>query len=160
MKKMYLLVLTLIMSVGLSGCKKTTYNAASEFYYSSDAGKTYGNRTKEFNVGETIYMQVIVKSVTNKKAEEKVSVTLTIPSINAVSATYYDGQPITPNQDLVNNLTFYTFYITASKNSGEWNFIFQFVPNKETDITMKLEFDSKIDSIYNKQNTIRFVKSE
>ena len=31
------------------------------FYFSSDAGKTYGNRTKEFKSGETVYMQIKIK---------------------------------------------------------------------------------------------------
>ena len=40
---------------------ETTFTADSEFYWSDDAGASYGNRTKEYEVGENVYMQLIVK---------------------------------------------------------------------------------------------------
>ena len=41
------LVIVMMMSV-LSGCGKTTYEAASGFFYSSDKGHSYGDGTKEY----------------------------------------------------------------------------------------------------------------
>ncbi|MBQ2794299.1 MAG: hypothetical protein IJF05_06360 [Clostridia bacterium] len=162
MKKIVSLImaLTLIVSacVVFSSCdKEITYTAASEFYYSADKGATYGNRTKEYAVGETVYMQVIVKVVSDSKDPEDVKVKLTIPNVTAVDAKYYDGQIITPVYDAVQNVTTYEFTITASKDAVEWNFVFQFVPNAEAEVAMTLEFDDKIDSKYDRQNTVKFV---
>lgn len=151
-------VLTLLVSCDKSGSDdfNSKYEVLSEFYYSSDAGKTYGNRTKEFNVGETTYMQVIVTVLSEKKKTETVTMTLTIPQITAVDSTYYDGQPITPIIDDINNITKYDFTVLASKEPRDWSFTFQFVPNSAGTITMTLEFDDKIPAIYDKQNTVKF----
>lgn len=157
-KSLCLLVLSLFLFT-LYGCQgDTKYTAMSDFYYSSDAGKTYGNRTKEFNVGETVYMQLIVRVDSTSKKAEEVTVTLTIPSITAVDAKYYDGQPITPVKDDINNLTSYTFTIIASDNSSDWNFVFQFIPNSPGEITIKLEFDDNVPVLYDKQNTVKFIQ--
>lgn len=161
MKKILNLLAIFLVLFVLSGCNNTPeYTASSEFYYSSDAGKTYGNRTKEFNVGETVYMQLIVKVDSTSKNAEEVTVTLTIPSITAVDAKYYDGQPITPVPDEINNLTSYTFTVIASNNSSEWNFVFQFIPNSPGEITITLEFDDNVPAIYDKQNTVKFIEPD
>jgi hypothetical protein len=167
-KDIAIIVLSLLMAIAVGlgiwwlvvkiiSCQETQYEAAAEFYYSSDKGATYGNRTKEYAVGETVYMQVIVKATTNKSKVEDVNVTLTIPKITAVDAKYYDGQIITPVYDAVQNVTVYEFTITASKTATEWNCVFQFIPNSEAEVSMTLEFDDKIDSKYDRQNTIKFV---
>ena len=72
------------------GCGEVTYTAAAEFFYSADKGETYGNRTKEYAVGETVYMQVIVKVQSTSKTAEDIHVALTIPNITAVDSKYYD----------------------------------------------------------------------
>lgn len=151
-----LLVPTCALFQGCS-CNEITYTAGSEFYYSADKGATYGNRTKEYAVGETVYMQIVVKVVSTSDKAEDVKVKLTIPNITAVDAKYYDGQIITPVYDAVQNVTTYEFTVTACKNAVEWNFVFQFVPNAESEVAMTLEFDDKIDSKYDKLNTIKFV---
>ncbi len=158
-KKSLSLLVLLIFTFALFACDSNTeYTANSEFYYSADAGKTYGNRTKEFNVGETVYMQLIVKVDSTSKKSNEVTLTLTIPSITAVDAKYYDGQPITPLPDEINNLTSYTFTVIASSNSAEWNFIFQFIPNSPGEITINLEFDENVPALYDKQNTVKFIE--
>jgi hypothetical protein len=158
-KKYLSMLFLLLFTFTLFACDSNTeYTANSEFYYSSDAGKTYGNRTKEFNVGETVYMQLIVKVDSTRKKANEVTLTLTIPSITAVDAKYYDGQPITPLPDEINNLTSYTFTVIASNNSSEWNFVFQFIPNSPGEITIKLEFDDNVPTLYDKQNTVKFIK--
>lgn len=155
------LILLALLSTLLYSCQQVTeYTALSDFYYSSDAGKTYGNRTKEFNVGETVYMQLIARVDSNSKKAEEVSLTLTIPSITAVDAKYYDGQPITPVPDEINNITSYTFTIIASNSASDWNFVFQFIPNSPGEITIKLEFDDNVPSLYDKQNTVKFITPE
>ena len=59
-------LLVIVMAVvSLTGCGKTTYTAASGFFYSSDKGHSYGDGTKEYAVGETVYMKVKFK-VTSK----------------------------------------------------------------------------------------------
>ena len=60
------LVIVMMMSV-LSGCGKTTYEAASGFFYSSDKGHSYGDGTKEYAVGETVYMKVMFKVTSDSK---------------------------------------------------------------------------------------------
>ena len=160
-KKHLSILVLLLFTFTLIACDSNTeYTANSEFYYSSDAGKTYGNRTKEFTVGETVYMQLIVKVDSTSKKTSEVTLTLTIPSITSVDAKYYDGQPITPVKDEINNLTSYTFTVIASNNSSEWNFVFQFIPNNPGEITIKLEFDDNVPTLYDKQNTVKFIEEE
>ena len=148
----------MISALTLTGCDKTTYTVASEFYWSADAGATYGNRTKEYEVGENVYMQLIVRVESSSKKQEEVGVTLTIPYVQDVVSKYMDGQIITPEVDELNHTTTYNFTVIASKNSSETNFVFKFIPTKATDITITLTFDDKVSSIYDKQNTITFIE--
>lgn len=156
-----LMIVSLFACLSLAACgDEPTYSATSDFYYSSDKGHTYGNRTKEYAVGETVYMQVVVKVTSNQEESENVNVKLTIPNITAVDAKYYDGQIITPVVDAVQNVTTYDFVVVASSTSDEWSFFFQFIPNAEAEVKMTLVFDDKLDSLYDKQNTIKFVAAE
>ena len=156
-----LMVVTLCACLTLTGCNDPiTYTAESDFYYSADKGNTYGNRTKEYSVGETIYMQVMVKVTSTSETVEAVNVKLTIPNITAVDAKYYDGQIITPVYDAINNVTTYEFTVPVSNTSKETSFFFQFIPNAEAEVKMTLEFDDKIDAMYDKQNTVKFVAAE
>lgn len=141
---------------GNSG-SSTYYVAAADFFYSDDKGHTYGNGTKEYAVGEPVYMKLKAKVTSNSDVPETVKIKLTIPNITAVDAKYYDGQPITPIYDSVRNVTTYEFTIVAIMNAQEWEFVFQFIPNTEAEVTMLLEFDGKVDSVYDKQNTVLFV---
>lgn len=144
----------------LASCNaETTYTASSEFYWSSDAGATYGNRTKEYKVGENVYMQLIVKVQSTKSEQEEVGVKLTIPYVKDVASRYMDGQIITPEVDELNHKTMYNFTVISSNQAKDTNFVFRFVPIKATDITLTLTFDDKVSSIYDKQNTITFVNS-
>ena len=95
---------------------QTYYVATSDFSYSYDKGHTYGNGTKEYAVGETVYFKVKAKVTTNKELPETVNMKLTIPNITALDAKYYDGQPITPTYDAVQNVTTYEFTISAAMN--------------------------------------------
>ena len=147
-------------SSGSSGSSAIQYRAAADFFYSDDKGHTYGNGTKEYEVNETVYMKVKAKVTTNNTTAETIKVTLTIPNITALDAKYYDGQPITPTYDAVQNVTTYEFTIVAASDAQEWEFVFQFIPNAAAEVTMKLTFDDKIDALYDKQNTVKFVEAE
>ena len=179
MKKLIMFLISAILMmgacIGLAGCKdddssnnggsQTYYVAAADFFYSEDKGHTYGNGTKEYEVGEvgdtdkTVYMKVKAKVTSNKEVPETIKIKLTIPNITSIDAKYYDGQPITPTYDAVQNVTTYEFTITAALNAQEWEFVFQFIPNAEAEVRMTLEFDDKVDSLYDKQNTVKFVKA-
>ena len=177
MKKIITLLMAVILMmgvcVGLVGCGEdenpdagqTYYVAVADFFYSEDKGHTYGNGTKEYEVGEvgdtdkTVYMKVKAKVTSNKEVPETIKIKLTIPNITSIDAKFYDGQPITPTYDAVQNVTTYEFTITAALNAQEWEFVFQFVPNAEAEVRMTLEFDDKVDSLYDKQNTVKFVKA-
>ena len=168
MKKIVSLIMVFAMM--LSAClvftscgdeePETYYVATADFFYSEDKGHTYGNSTKEYEIGETVYFRVRAKVTTNKDVPETIKMKLTIPNITAVDAKYYDGQPITPTYDSVQNVTTYDFTISASSNAQEWDFIFQFIPNAEAEVKMTLEFDDKIDAMYDKQNTVKFIAAE
>ena len=176
MKRITTLLLAVSIMMGicvcLSGCDddyntddtshagQTYYVATADFFYSNDKGHSYGNGTKEYQVGETVYMKVKAKVTSNKEFPETVRVKLTIPSITAVDAKYYDGQPITPTYDAVQNITTYEFTVTAALNAQEWEFVFQFIPNAEAEVSMTLVFDDHIDPMYDKQNTIKFVSAD
>lgn len=136
----------------------TTYTASSAFFYSSDKGHTYGNGTKEYEVGETVYMKVKYKATSNKEKISQVQVVLTIPNVKNVDAKYLDGQVITPNFDAVNNVTTYEFTANASQNAIEQECVIQFVPNAAGSITMTLVYDDNVDPSYDIQSTLIFVE--
>lgn len=170
MKKLIALCLMFVLMVAclsLVACgddtddtDSTIYAAAADFFYSEDKGHTYGNGTKEYTIGDTVYMKVKAKVTSNKNVPEVVSLRLTIPNITALDAKYYDGQPITPTYDALMNITTYEFNIPASSNSPEFEFVFQFIPNAEAEVKMTLVFDDKVDPMYDKQNTVKFVTPE
>ena len=135
------------------------YIPTAEFYYSDDKGSTYRSQRKEYAVGESVYMKLIAKVTSNNSTLETIKMKLTIPNITAVDAKYFDGQPITPTYDAIQNVTTFEFTIIAALNAQEWPFVFQFVPNAEAEVRMTLEFDDKVDSLYDKQNTVKFVKA-
>ena len=158
-KSLFTLSLLTISSLLISGCDNSaTFVAHSEFFWSSDAGATYGNRTKEYVVGENVYMQLITKVESSSKEQKEIGITLTIPYIQDVSSKYMDGQIITPEVDEINHATIYNFTVISSQNASETNFIFKFIPLKATDITITLVFDDNVSPIYDKQNTIVFLE--
>ena len=162
--------LIMVFAIMLSAClvftscgdeePETYYVATADFFYSEDKGHSYGNGTKEYAIGETIYMQVKAKVTSNKETPEPIKLKLTIPNITALNATYFDGQPITPTYDAVKNVTVYEFTIPSNGPDDAGKIVFEFVPNSEAQVTMTLEFDDKIDAMYDKQNTVKFVAAE
>lgn len=163
-EKFTMLLVTALLMTSLSGCsnpfKKTTYSATSGFFYSSDKGHTYGDSTKEYAVGETVYMKVIFKVTSNKSKTSQVHAVLTIPNIESVDAKYMDGQVITPNFDAANNVTTYEFTANASKESNEVECVVQFIPNAVGSVTMTLIYDDSVDPSYDIQSTLEFVEEE
>ena len=159
--KTFALVLVVILTMtSLAGCGKTTYNATSGFFYSGDKGHSYGDGTKEYEVGETVYMKVKFRVTSDKKKTSQVKVVLSIPNVDNVDAKYMDGQVITPNYDAVNNVTTYEFTANASKEATESECVIQFVPNAVGSITMTLIYDDNIDPSYDIQSTLEFVEVE
>lgn len=154
-----LLIIVIVIMSTLSGCKKEPeYTAECDFSYSSDKGHVYGNGLKEYAVGDTIYMKVRYRVESNQKKKSQVKVKLTIPNVKNADAKYMDGQVITPSYDSAKNITTYEFTANASKDAPVSECVFQFVPNTAGSITMKLVFDDKVDSSYDKQNTLNFVE--
>ena len=153
----FIIVLAML---SLTACREVTYTAVSGFYYSSDKGHTYGDGTKEYAVGETVYMKVKFKVTSNKKKVSQVKVVLSIPNVQNVDAKYMDGQVITPNFDAVNNVTTYEFTANASKNANAQECVIQFIPNAPGSVTMTLIYDDNIDPSYDIQSTLEFVKTK
>jgi len=147
----------MMMSV-LSGCGEITYEAASGFFYSSDKGHSYGDGTKEYEVGETVYMKVMFKVTSDSSKTSQVKVVLTIPNVENVDAKYMDGQVITPNFDAVNNVTTYEFTANASEEAMEHECVIQFKPNTPGSVTMTLVYDDNVDPSYDIQSTLEFVE--
>ena len=135
-----------------------TYTAASGFYYSGDKGHTYGDGTKEYVVGESVYMKVKFRVASNERKTSQVKAVLTIPNVQSVDAKYMDGQVITPNYDAVKNVTTYEFTANASRDAAESECVFQYIPNSAGSITMTLIFDDNVDPSYDKQSTLVFVE--
>lgn len=142
---------------GFLGIGETTYTAESNFFYSADKGHSYGDGTKEYEIGDTVYMKVQFKVNSNKKKNSQVKVVLTIPNSDNFDAKYMDGQIITPEHDAVNNVTTYSLTANASETSKEQECVIQFVPNAIGEVTMTLIFDDNLDPIYDKQSTLIFV---
>ena len=145
---------------GFLGIGETTYSATSDFFYSSDKGHSYGDGTKEYEIGDTVYMKVVFKVTSNKSKTSQVKVVLTIPSIDNVDAKYMDGQIITPNFDAVNNVTTYEFTANASETAVDQECVIKFVPNAVGEVPMTLVFDDNVDPSYDNQNTITFVEKK
>ncbi len=159
--KTFALVLVVILTMtSLTGCGEPTYNATSGFFYSGDKGHSYGDGTKEYEVGETVYMKVKFMVTSDKKKTSQVKVVLSIPNVDNVDAKYMDGQVITPNYDAVNNVTTYEFTANASQEATESECVIQFVPNAVGSITMTLIYDDNIDPSYDIQSTLEFVEAE
>lgn len=153
------LMICFITVLTLTGCiSEAEYTASSGFYWSSDAGATYKNGTKEYEVGENVYMQLIVRVDSTSKSQDKIGVTLAIPYVQDVVSKYYDGQVITPEVDELNHTTTYNFTVIACNSATDSKFIFKFIPTKATDITLTLTFDDNVDPLYDKQNTITFIE--
>ena len=160
-KRVVVFLLTVMLAAGvLTGCGSVTYTAASGFFYSSDKGHTYGDGVKEYEIGETVYMKVKYKVTSSQKKTSQVKVVLSIPSVQNVDAKYMDGQVITPNFDAVKNVTTYEFTANASKNASEQECVIQFIPNAVGSVKMTLVFDDNVDSSYDKQSTLEFVKGD
>lgn len=160
-RKTLVSVLIVVMAMlSLTACGKVTYTAASGFYYSSDKGHSYGDGTKEYAVGETVYMKVKFKVTSSQKKTSQVKVVLSIPNVQNVDAKYMDGQVITPNFDAVNNVTTYEFTANAAKEANESECVIQFVPNAPGSVTMKLIYDDNVDPSYDIQSTLEFVEGE
>lgn len=161
-QKMLTLLLALVITSTLfTGCSwfSTTYTASSGFFYSGDKGHSYGDGTKEYAVGETVYMKVKFKVVSDKSKTSQVKVVLSIPNVQNVDAKYMDGQVITPNFDAVNNVTTYEFTANASETAMEQECVIQFIPNATGSVTMTLVYDDNIDPSYDIQSTLVFVEA-
>lgn len=159
-RNLLLFIIIVFAAVLATGCGETTYTAASGFFYSSDKGHSYGDGTKEYIVGETVYMKVKFKVTSDNKKISQVKVVLSIPNAQNVDAKYMDGQVITPNFDAVNNVTTYEFTANASKEANESECVIQFVPNAAGSVTMTLVYDDNVDSSYDIQSTLEFVEAE
>lgn len=224
-KKILFILFICIISILSIQCSKESkqeknqksYTIQSHFFYSDDAGETYGDNRKEFKVGKTIYMKVdievyeksknfwmylgggaaggagagfvagsfipvignIVGAVGgtllgavsgtvvyffNSPSLDFVECELIIPNITSVDAKYYDGTVISPLIDELAGITTYPLKIGISDKKNEditnleWSFTFQFIPNKESEISVKLIFDDNIPQQYDKISTIKFVK--
>ncbi|TXJ44459.1 hypothetical protein EPJ70_09590 [Brachyspira aalborgi] len=79
MTKKILILLVVVISIITIGAKESkqaknqkSYETRASFYYSDDAGKTYGSSRKEFKVGETVYMKVVIE-ITEKKPANTVA---------------------------------------------------------------------------------------
>ena len=136
------------------------YKATSQFLYSSDKGHLYGAGTKEYPVGETVYMKVKFKVESNKKNVVPVHVVLSIPNIDSVEAKYLDGQVITPKFDEASKVTTYDFIASASDNATEQECVLQFVPNAVGTVRMTLVFDDNVDPTFDSQSTLVFVEAK
>lgn len=159
LKKVFVTLLAVVMCVNmLTACGKVTYKAVSGFYYSSDKGHSYGDGTKEYAVGETVYMKVKFKVTSTDDDVTQVRVVLTIPNAENVDAKYMDGQVITPNYDSVNNVTTYEFTANASEDAEEQECVIQFIPNAVGSVTMTLVYDDNVDPSYDIQSTLEFVE--
>lgn len=163
LKNVIVSILLVVLAAGmLSGCGlfTTTYTATSGFFYSNDKGHSYGDGTKEYAVGETVYMKVKYRVTSDKSKTSQVKVVLSIPNVQNVDAKYMDGQVITPNFDAVNNVTTYEFTANASKEATEQECVIQFIPNAVGSVTMTLIYDDNVDSSYDIQSTLEFVEGD
>lgn len=158
-----IIALSLLVNFGCDTIKswgQPTYTATSGFFYSADKGHTYGDGTKEYEVGKTVYMKVKFKVNSDKTKVSQVKVVLSIPNIKNVDAKYMDGQVITPNFDAINNVTTYEFAANASKEAKESECVIQFVPNAVGSVSMTLIYDDNVDPSYDVQSTLVFVEPE
>lgn len=154
----FLCLITILVMLGYGN--KEEWSVMTQCDFSTDAGATYTPNLKEFKVGDTIYMKVLIKAETNtwfKKTQKPIGITLKIPHIKEIAANYDDGQPITGRDDEINQVTVYEFNVMGSKNPKTVTCIFQFVPNSECNAKVTVEYDDHIPNLYDIQKTIHFV---
>lgn len=172
MKKIISTLLAGIMTIGgmlaLSGCngdksgnnvfkKEITYKVVTEdFFFSTDNGATYGNRRVEFEVGKSVYMQVVICIESSDSKPHEIQGEFIMPYVDSLNARYLKGQEITPSTDYANKITKYPFVITTNE---DWTFFFELTPNSAGTLDMKLTFDDQIDEKYDMTNTIKMVES-
>lgn len=164
--------LALLITTGVFGVKHyKEFIVEPDFYvtqnvlYSAgvDADWAYAQNRKEFSVGENCYMKykLSIKSSNSKGDGKEVGLTISIPKISSVQATKFDGNPILPEHDEINNVTTYKITAIAYKNVSdkqEFGCVFQYVPNDVGYIQVTFIFDNPIKSSYNMQSTIVFVQ--
>lgn len=137
--------------------KEITYKVVTEdFFFSTDNGATYGNRRVEFEVGQSIYMQVVICIESSDSKTHEIEGEFTMPNVQTANAQYLKGQKITPKVDHAKNITTYPFVITTNE---EWTFFFEFTPEIAGTLEMKLTFDDQIEEKYDMTNTIKMVES-
>jgi len=154
-----LLATALFFSTLLFSCSDTTYQANVQFLFSQDGGSSYGNSTIEYQTGQRIYALIILEAIANPAETREINVRITIPSKDEVLGRYFDGEIVTPIPDSVNNKTYYDVTITTNTGSIPWRYVFQFIANSATDLTMTVDFGEPIPSNYDKQKTISFVQA-
>lgn len=161
-----LVVMCVCVAFSLYGCgeDEITYTVEQkEFRFSTDNGATYGNRRYQFEVGQPVSMLLQIKvNAKNGKSEnvkKDITCTLVIPQINAIDAYYMKGQKITPENDIINKKTTYTFTLETNTNVAE-EFVFKYQPAESGTVQMELTFDDNIPEKYDMINTIEFIKAE
>lgn len=141
--------------------EQKNWSVMTQCDFSTDAGATYTPNLKEFKVGDTIYMKILIKAETNtwfKKTQKPIGVTLEIPNIKQIAANYDDGQPIPGRDDEINHVTVYEFNVMGANNPRPVTCIFQFKPIAECDAKVNVEYDDQINPAFDIQKTVHFVE--
>ena len=158
MKRVLKVVMVMaLVVISCAGCdpEPPAYSVSKkEFFYSTDNGSSYGNRRIEFEVGKSVYMQLVINVKSDDEKSHDITGHLKIPNVKSVDAHYLKGQKITPNQDDISGFTIYPFNITTNE---DWTFFFEFVPNNVETLQMELLFDDPVPDKYDDINTIKIV---
>lgn len=157
-KKYIMLFILLLISAILIACNsKTETTADSKFFYSTDYGITYQQTSRIFEVDETIFFMIVMDVLSSDKNSNEVTFTVKIPNLEGMQIYYLNGPiPAINTIDDEGNTHMYTFNIISSGTTTSQSFLFQLTSTVPNELLVKIEFDDRIMSVFDKQTVISF----
>lgn len=186
MKKLLLALLSISLLLSLTACKNKetesnediaeennglfaeVLSAKTGIYYSSgqDNNWSYENFRKEFSSGESCYVRINSKVISNKKigSSDKVTVIYRFTGVNNCEVEITDGTAVeqkTNNSDVAE----YVLTIKSDKASKfddkdvkETTVVFKYTPKGDGNIVLDVIYEGNIEQSYNQMSKIYFAK--
>jgi hypothetical protein len=139
MKKVVLLLITMLLVLTLSACKLESSAAVTFGYKDTGDASSFSPNLQEFTIGDTMYIGIKVSIATNKKSPRDFKVEIITENIREVEITRDGG--LTPDSvdDSDPGYVVMTFTMEGKKESPkEEIFTFQGVPFEEGSSTITI----------------------
>ena len=136
------------------------YETITKITYSTDGGYNYREGIQEINVNQEYYMCIEMQILASKDNTAKTIKTTIVVEYTSVVSCYLDdhpGQPITGQQDNINNTITYQFDVPASTAPAKFRVIFRCIPAAVGTFQTVVMYDDNIDPAWDKTENIRYV---